>query len=48
MATNQYFNLHGTNTPEQRLIENLNIDCINSFGNTVDKTTIQKLKHILR
>jgi len=32
MATNQYFNLHGTNTPEQRLIENLNIEAIKTFG----------------
>ena len=32
MATNQYFNLHGTNTPEQRLIENLNIEAIQTFG----------------
>jgi len=32
MATNQYFNLHGTDTPEQRLIENLNIEAIKTFG----------------
>jgi len=32
MATNQYFNLHGTNTPEQRLIENLSIEAIKTFG----------------
>jgi len=32
MATNQYFNLHGTNTPEQRVIENLNIEAIKTFG----------------
>jgi len=35
MATNQYFNLHGTNTPEQRLIENLNIEAIQTFGTDV-------------
>ena len=35
MATNQYFNLHGTNTPEQRLIENLNIEAIKTFGTDV-------------
>ena len=32
MATNQYFNLHGTDTPEQRLIENLTIESIKTFG----------------
>ena len=32
MATNQYFNHHGTNTPEQRLIEYLNIEAIKAFG----------------
>ena len=32
MARNQYFNLHGTDTPEQRLIENLNIEAIKTFG----------------
>ena len=32
MATNQYFNHHGTNTPEQRLIENLTIESIKTFG----------------
>jgi hypothetical protein len=35
MSTNQYFNLHGTNTPEQRLIENLNIEAIKTFGTDV-------------
>ena len=32
MATNQYFNHHGTNTPEQRLIENLMIESIKTYG----------------
>ena len=32
MATNHYFNHHGTNTPEQRLIENLTIESIKTFG----------------
>ena len=32
MATNPYFNLHGTSTPEQRLIENLNIEAIKTYG----------------
>ena len=32
MATNQYFNHHGTDTPEQRLIENLTIESIKTYG----------------
>jgi len=32
MATNQYFNHHGTNTPENRLIENLMIESIQTYG----------------
>ena len=32
MATNHYFNHHGTDTPEQRLIENLTIESIKTFG----------------
>ena len=32
MATNQYFNHHGTNTPENRLIENLMIESIKTYG----------------
>jgi len=32
MATNQYFNHHGTNTPEQRLVENLMIESIKTYG----------------
>ena len=32
MATNQYFNHHGTNTPEQRLIESLTIESIKTYG----------------
>jgi len=32
MSTNPYFNLHGTNTPEQRLIENLIIESIKTYG----------------
>ena len=32
MATNQYFNHHGTNTPEQILIENLMIESIKTYG----------------
>ena len=32
MATNNYFNQHGTDTPEQRLIENLTIESIKTFG----------------
>ena len=35
MATNPYFNLHGTNTPEQRLIENLIIESIKTYGTDV-------------
>ena len=32
MATNPYFNHHGTNTPENRLIENLMIESIKTYG----------------
>ena len=32
MATNPYFNHHGTDTPEQRLIENLMIESIKTYG----------------
>ena len=32
MATNPYFNHHGTNTPENRLIENLMIESIQTYG----------------
>ena len=32
MATNHYFNHHGTDTPEQRLIEDLTIESIKTFG----------------
>ena len=32
MATNQYFNHHGTDTPEQRLIESLTIESIKTYG----------------
>ena len=32
MATNHYFNHFGTNTPEQRLVENIVIESIKSFG----------------
>ena len=32
MATNHYFNHHGTNTPEQRLIEDLTIESIKTYG----------------
>ena len=32
MATNQYFNHHGTDTPEQRLVENLMIESIKTYG----------------
>ena len=35
MATNPYFKLHGTNTPEQRLIENLIIESIKTYGTDV-------------
>ena len=32
MATNHYFNHHGTNTPEQRLLENIIIESIKVYG----------------
>ena len=32
MATNHYFNHYGTNTPDQRLVENIVIESIKSFG----------------
>ena len=32
MATNQYFNHYGTNTPDQRLVESIVIESIKSFG----------------
>jgi hypothetical protein len=35
MATNPYFNFHGTATPEQIMIENLNIEAIKTFGQDV-------------
>ena len=32
MSTNPYFNHHGTNTPEQRLVESLTIESIKTYG----------------
>ena len=32
MSTNPYFNHHGTDTPEQRLVENLMIESIKTYG----------------
>ena len=32
MATNHYFNHYGTDTPDQRLVENIVIESIKSFG----------------
>ena len=32
MATNQYFNNYGTNTPDQRLIESIIIESIKVYG----------------
>ena len=32
MATNHYFNHYGTNTPEQRLLENIIIESIKVYG----------------
>jgi len=32
MATNHYFNHYGTNTPDQKLVENIVIESIKSFG----------------
>ena len=32
MATNHYFNHYGTNTPDQRLVEDIIIDSIKVFG----------------
>ncbi len=32
MATNQYFNHYGTNTPDQKLVESIVIESIKSFG----------------
>ena len=36
MATNPYFNHHGTNSPDNRLIENLMIESIKTYGIDVD------------
>ena len=32
MATNHYFNHYGTDTPDQKLVENIVIESIKSFG----------------